>query len=92
PLASLGSVVGWAYVIFTSLLWFFGIHGSLALAALDSGTMTPWALENVSIYTEYGSVEAALAAGKTFHLWAKPMLDSFIFLGGTGATLGLILA
>lgn len=92
PLASMGSVVGWAYVIFTSLLWFFGIHGSLALAALDSGIMTPWALENVSIYTEYGSVEAALAAGKTFHLWAKPMLDSFIFLGGTGATLGLIIA
>lgn len=92
PLASMGSVVGWAYVIFTSLLWFFGIHGSLALAALDSGIMTPWALENVSIYTEYGSVDAALAAGKTFHLWAKPMLDSFIFLGGTGATLGLIIA
>lgn len=92
PLASMDSVVGWAYVIFTSLLWFFGIHGSLALAALDSGIMTPWALENVSIYTEYGSVEAALAAGKTFHLWAKPMLDSFIFLGGTGATLGLIIA
>lgn len=92
PLASMGSVVGWAYVIFTSLLWFFGIHGSLALAALDSGIMTPWALENVAIYTEYGSVDAALAAGKTFHLWAKPMLDSFIFLGGTGATLGLILA
>ena len=44
PLASLGSVVGWAY------------------------------------------------AGKTFHIWAKPMLDSFIFLGGSGATLGLILA
>ncbi|EOT0537957.1 PTS transporter subunit EIIC [Escherichia coli] len=34
----------------------------------------------------------ALAAGKTFHIWAKPMLDSFIFLGGSGATLGLILA
>lgn len=61
PLASLGSVVGWAYVIFVPLLWFFGIHG-------------------------------ALAAGKTFHIWAKPMLDSFIFLGGSGATLGLILA
>lgn len=63
PLASLGSVVGWAYVIFVPLLWFFGIHGALALAA-----------------------------GKTFHIWAKPMLDSFIFLGGSGATLGLILA
>lgn len=41
PLASLGSVVGWAYVIFVPLLWFFGIHGSLALTALDSGIMTP---------------------------------------------------
>lgn len=92
PLASMGNVVGWTYVIFTSLLWFFGIHGSLALAALDSGIMTPWALENVSLYAEYGSVDAAVAAGKSFHMWAKPMLDSYIFLGGTGATLGLIIA
>lgn len=92
PLASMGPLVGWAYVIFTSLLWFFGVHGSLALAALDSGIMTPWALENVAIYTEYGSVEAALMAGKTFHIWAKPMFDSYIFLGGTGATLGLLIA
>lgn len=84
PLASMGSVVGWAYVIFTSLLWFFGVHGSLALAALDSGIMTPWALENVALYQQYGSVDAALAAGKTFHVWAKPMLDSYIFLGVPG--------
>jgi PTS system cellobiose-specific IIC component len=92
PLAAMGGLVGWVYVIFSALLWFFGVHGSLALAALDSGIMTPFALENVAIYTEYGSVEAALAAGKVFHVWAKPMLDSYIFLGGTGATLGLILA
>jgi PTS system cellobiose-specific IIC component len=52
----------------------------------------PWALENVALYQQYGSVDAALAAGKTFHVWAKPMLDSYIFLGGTGATLGLIIA
>lgn len=65
---------------------------SWALTALDNGIMTPWALENIATYQQYGSVEAALAAGKTFHIWAKPMLDSFIFLGGSGATLGLILA
>ena len=35
PLASLGSVVGWAYLLFVPLLWFFGIHGSLALTALE---------------------------------------------------------
>lgn len=50
------------------------------------------ALENISIYQQYGSVDAALEAGKTFHIWAKPMLDSYIFLGGSGATLGLIIA
>ncbi|HHQ5723232.1 TPA: PTS N,N'-diacetylchitobiose transporter subunit IIC [Klebsiella variicola subsp. variicola] len=92
PLASLGSVVGWAYVILDPLLWFFGVHGSLALSALDNAIMTPWALENVAIYQQYGSVDAALAAGKTFHLWAKPMFDSYICLGGSGATLGLIIA
>lgn len=92
PLASMGSVVGWAYVIFNSLLWFFGVHGSLALTALDSGIMTPWALENIAIYNQYGSVQAALDAGQTFHFWAKPMLDSYILLGGSGATLGLIIA
>jgi len=44
------------------------------------------------LYTEYGSVSAAIEAGKTFHFWAKPMLDSYILLGGSGATLGLIIA
>ncbi|MCY9855376.1 PTS N,N'-diacetylchitobiose transporter subunit IIC [Vibrio mediterranei] len=92
PLSAMDTVVGWAYVIFTSLLWFFGVHGSLALSALDSGIMTPWALQNVDTFTQYGSVQAALDAGQTFHVWAKPMLDSYIFLGGTGATLGLIIA
>jgi PTS system cellobiose-specific IIC component len=92
PLASMGSVVGWAYVIFNSLLWFFGVHGSLALTALDNGIMTPWALENIALYNQYGSVDAAIAAGKQFHFWAKPMLDSYILLGGSGATLGLIIA
>lgn len=84
PLAAMGSVVGWAYVIFNSLLWFFGVHGSLALTALDNGIMTPWALENIALYTEYGSVSAAIDAGKSFHFWAKPMLDSYILLGGPG--------
>jgi len=92
PLAALGSVVGWAYVIMVPLLWFFGVHGALALSALDSAIMTPWALENVALFQQYGSVDAALAAGKTFHTWAKPMFDSYIFLGGSGATLGLIIA
>ena len=91
-LAKMGSVVGWVYVLFSSLLWFFGVHGSMALAALDSGIMTPFALENVELYNKYGSIEAAVAAGREFHMWAKPFVDSYIYLGGTGSTLGLIIA
>jgi len=92
PLSKVGSIVGWVYVIFSSLLWFFGIHGAMALSALESGIMMPFALENVATYTQYGSVAAALQAGKEFHMWAKPFIDSYIFLGGTGATLGLVIA
>lgn len=92
PLAAMGSIVGWAYVIFNSLLWFFGVHGGLALTALNNGILGPWGMENMATFTEYGSVEAALNAGKSFHFWTGPMLESYIFLGGTGATLGLIIA
>lgn len=92
PLAAMGSVVGWAYVIFNSLLWFFGVHGGLALTALNQGILAPWGMENMATYTEYGSVAAALAAGKSFHFWSGPMLESYVFLGGTGATLSLIIA
>ncbi|WP_213132079.1 PTS N,N'-diacetylchitobiose transporter subunit IIC [Citrobacter sp. FP75] len=92
PLASLGSIVGWAYVIFNSLLWFFGVHGGLALTALNSGILGPWGMENMAVYTQYGSIDAALAAGKTFHFWTGPMLESYVYLGGTGATLSLIFA
>ncbi|EBY0373548.1 PTS N,N'-diacetylchitobiose transporter subunit IIC [Salmonella enterica subsp. enterica serovar Toulon] len=92
PLASMGSVVGWAYVVFNALLWFFGVHGGLALTALNSGILGPWGMENMATYTQFGSVDAAIAAGKSFHFWTGPMLESYIFLGGTGATLGLIIA
>lgn len=92
PLASLGSIVGWAYAIFNSLLWFFGVHGGLALTALNSGILGPWGMENMEIYSHFGSVDAALAAGKSFHFWTGPMLESYVYLGGTGATLGLIFA
>lgn len=92
PLTSMSSIVGWTFVVFNSLLWFFGIHGGLVLTALQSSTLGPWGLENIATYAQYGSVQAALEAGKTFHFWTGPMLDAYVFLGGTGATLGLIFA
>ncbi|MGL5291749.1 MAG: PTS N,N'-diacetylchitobiose transporter subunit IIC [Vibrionaceae bacterium] len=92
PLANVGGLVGWVYIVLSSFLWFFGIHGMLALTALEQSVLFPFTLENVALFNQYGSVDAAIAAGESFHFWAKPIMDSFVFLGGTGATLGLILA
>lgn len=49
-LVLLGSVVGWVYVIFVLLFWFFGIYGVLVLIVLDNGIMMLWVLENIVIY------------------------------------------
>ncbi|MBZ4328578.1 hypothetical protein LAM23_20835, partial [Mycobacterium tuberculosis] len=82
PLAAMGSVVGWAYVIFNSLLWFFGVHGSLALTALDNGIMTPWARESIALSNQSGPGDAAIEAGKRFHFWANPPPDFSTLRGG----------
>ncbi len=58
-----------AYVIFNFLCCgSSGVHGSLALTALDNGIMTPWALENIALYNQYGSVDAAIEAEQTVPL------------------------
>ncbi len=92
PLTNAGGLVGAVYVFFSAFLWFFGVHGALALSALDSPVMGVMALQNVDLFQKYGSVDAAVKAGEHFNMWAKPMIDSYIFLGGTGATLGLVIA
>lgn len=92
PLTNAGGIVGAVYIFFSGFLWFFGVHGALVLSALDSPVMGVMALQNIDIFQKYGSVDAAIKAGEHFNMWAKPMIDSYIFLGGTGATLGLIIA
>ncbi len=79
---------------FHLLLWFFRRTWFTGTGrAGPSGIMTPWALENVALYQQYGSVDAALRQPVKLPCGANPVLNSYnIFLGGTGATLGLIIA
>ncbi len=74
---------GCLYNLVIHLTWFFGIHG-------------PNLLDPVT-HAIYGSAVdaniAAMAAGEPLpHIVTKVFLDSFVFLGGSGATLGLVLA
>ena len=64
------------------LLWFAGIHGS----GVAESVYTPLLLANLA------ANQAAFAAGETIpHILTTPVLMSFVYVGGAGGTLGLVL-
>lgn len=78
-----GPIVAYIYVTLANLLYFFGIHGPNVLSFIDMTVLTPNAIANAD----------AIAQGlEPTIIFSKGMLDSFVFLGGGGATLGLIIA
>ena len=69
-------------VFLCHVLWFAGIHG----AAIVGGILQPFYLVNLGLNQE------ALAAGQALpHIFAEAFWAFFIVLGGSGATLGLVL-
>lgn len=67
----------------TPFLWFFGLHGANMIEPLMQTINAPAIEANM----------AALTNNKVApYIVNKPFFDSFVNLGGTGATLGLIIA
>jgi PTS system cellobiose-specific IIC component len=65
------------------VLWFAGLHGVNVVVAII----------NPIILTNLAANQEALQAGKSLpHIFAGGFLDSFVYLGGAGATLGLAIA
>ena len=65
------------------VLWFCGIHGANVVNAI----ITPIVLTNLA------ANQAALAAGQEIpKIFAGEFMNSFVYLGGSGATLGLCIA
>lgn len=74
---------GFAFVLLSSLLWFFGVHGSDALEGVMQTYFAPGLEAN----------QAAIAAGGTAStILTKEFFDCFVLLGGCGATICLLLA
>ena len=74
---------GCLYNLAIHLAWFFGIHGPNLLDPVTHAIYSAAADANA----------AALAAGEPLpHIITKVFFDSFVFLGGSGATLGLVIA
>ncbi len=88
--------LGIAYALSIGFLWTFGIHGSNVMNGIFGTIFIAFlgenVLTNVTKYTDKITDPAALAAGATAHVFVQGTFDAFIFLGGTGATMGWIIA
>ncbi|HWJ77617.1 MAG TPA: PTS transporter subunit EIIC [Niallia sp.] len=66
--------------------WMVGIHGSNVLGGITSPLFEKTGADNITLYQQ--GVEAL----SQYHVLAGSFLDAFVFLGGSGGTLGLIIA
>jgi len=84
PLQNIGSSFPALLVIMVlmSLFWFFGIHGSMVVYSVISPVLMPLMLENLAAYQ---------AGEKLPHLITVQCLN-FAGVGGSGATIGLVVA
>lgn len=85
PFMALSSTLPSAIILafITPFLWFFGLHGANMIEPVMQAINIPAIESNIQ----------AINAGKTAkYIVNKPFFDSFVNLGGTGATLGLIIA
>ena len=84
PLSLLGSnIFGTMIVVgLNSLFWFVGLHGGNTINQLFSPT---W-LANLD-----ANVAARQAGEALPHIITSPFMDNFVYIGGGGATLGLVI-
>jgi len=74
---------GFLFVLVSSVLWCFGLHGSNILDGVSNAYFVPAAEANAQ------AVAAGLAAP---HIVSKSFMDVFVLMGGCGSTICLLLA
>lgn len=78
---SYGSALFLAFI--TPFLWFFGIHGA--------NLIDPF-MQTINVPAIEANIAAVAAGDKAPYIVNKPFFDSFVNMGGTGVTIGLIIA
>lgn len=74
---------GTVYTFLCQISWFFGIHGPAALAPLTQGVFDGHTAMNIAALNTHSAQP---------HLFTKTIFDIFVQIGGSGATIGLVLA
>lgn len=85
PMRAAADTLPWALgvVFLTHLFWFFGLHGANILGGI---------IEPVFLAMMAANIDALVARQPIPHIVTKPFLDAFVYMGGAGTVLGLILS
>lgn len=68
------------------LFWFFGLHGSNIMAPITEGIYTPALLRNLEHWNSFNTTQGMP------YLWTRGSIDAYAQMGGSGLTIGLIIA
>ncbi len=86
-------------VLLVGLFWFFGIHGSNIMGPIIEPIWGVSTLQNAELYNEFGNDVldkdwSTMIGGQevTMNIWTKSIYDSFVMIGGAGASLAIVVA
>ncbi|VBB05159.1 phosphotransferase system eiic [Lucifera butyrica] len=85
PISGLADHMGSAILVafLVHILWFFGLHGTNILGPILNAVYLPAINDNI----------AAFQAGQPIpHIVTMPFFDAFVWMGGAGTTISLIIA
>lgn len=85
PIANVGNTLGGAVLVafFNHLFWFFGLHGSNIIDPVMRSVFMPLATANAELLQQ--GLEMKYIVTKSF-------FDGFVYMGGSGTTVGLLAA
>ncbi|WP_117168093.1 PTS sugar transporter subunit IIC [Paraliobacillus sediminis] len=88
PLQGLGNTLPAAIVVafLNHLLWFFGLHGTNIIGSVIEPIYLPLIEQNLSLF------QGGMSAFDVPYIVTKPFLDSYVFMGGSGTTIALLIA
>ncbi len=82
------SVMGISFLV--CLFWFFGLHGANIMEAIMNPLYGPAGLQNIDLFQQ--GVRVVGSGPEELAIWVRSSWDAYVFMGGSGATLPLIVA
>ncbi|MDR2509401.1 MAG: PTS transporter subunit EIIC [Spirochaetaceae bacterium] len=84
-------VSGLLIVFLNQAFWILGLHGPSLVGSVLEPVSLNLMTENMAAFTALGG-DLSRYSVKDFHIMTKPFLDTFVYIGGSGTTLGLLIA